>query len=66
MKYKNWKGEDIDTDSVSDERLVALYKFLLAYSKHIIDATHKQEIDSIKDSIKVEIKTRGLKMKNYI
>lgn len=63
--YKNWKGDDIDISSLSDDRLVVLYRFLLAYVKHIRDEPHKQEMNGLKDVLKEEIKHRGLKMKNY-
>ena len=76
MKYYNYKNVEVDTESLSDEELVSIYRFFSKYSKitnnlskeTFGDTEYKKYIDNIlaiTNNIQLEIKNMKLKLNRF-
>lgn len=75
MKYINKDNVGVNIKKLKNDKLVALYKFMLTYCKVVNNGPNmkddQQFIDyitnmvNLKDTLRDEIKTRKLKMSNF-
>ncbi len=71
--YKNYRGKDIDIRKLSNQDLILLYRWCLKYHNVIVKIMvkdpkynkYKDQMMLTKDALKLEIRSRKLKMSDY-
>ncbi len=76
-QFKNYNGEDIVIDDITDEQLVKLYKFYRGYCNVLKSSTssgeykdnqyndHVSNMIAVRETLLANIKQRGLKISSY-